>query len=91
MPEISDISLSLTSVLPSSDLLPMKDTKTAEVPTVVLNETTIQAIIDNIAATTQIKPTDGASAMPRGRGSGRRPRGLQDVDAFHKQVVVTAL
>ena len=66
----------------------MEDSQTEEVLT---DDLLFQAIADNIAATAQIEPADGASAMPRGRGSGRRPRGLEDVDAFHKKVVVTAL
>ena len=66
----------------------MEDSQTEEVLT---DDMLFQAIADNIAATYQIEPADGASAMPRGRGSGRRPRGQEDVDAFHKKVVVTAL
>ena len=67
--------------------MPMEDSQTEEVLT---DDLLFQAITDNIAATTQIEPSDGASAMPRGRGSGRRPRGLEDV-GVHKKVVVTAL
>ena len=44
----------------------MKDTKTAEVPTTVINATTIEAIIHNIAARAQIKPVDDTSTMPKG-------------------------
>jgi hypothetical protein len=40
--------------LPSSDPLLMKDTKTAAVPTVVIDAKIIEAIAYNIAATTQI-------------------------------------
>jgi hypothetical protein len=65
----------------------MEDSQTEE----VLTDDLLLAIADNIAATYQIEPADGASAMPRGRGRGRRPRGQEDVDAFHKKVVVTAL
>jgi hypothetical protein len=50
MSEPTDVSLPL----PSSDPLLMKDTKTAVVPTVVINAKTIEAIAYNIAATTQI-------------------------------------
>ena len=66
----------------------MEDSQTEEVLT---DDMLFQDIADNIAATDQIEPADGTSAMPRGRGSGRRPRGQKDVDAFHKKVVVTAL
>ena len=47
MSEPADVSLPL----PSSDPLLMKDSKTAAVPTVVIDATTIEAIAYNIAAT----------------------------------------
>ena len=56
-------------IVPSSYPFPMKDTKTAEVPTMEINATTVEAIIHNIAATARIKPANSASAMPRGRPS----------------------
>ncbi|KAK1641687.1 hypothetical protein QYE76_059492 [Lolium multiflorum] len=43
--------------LPSSDPLLMKDTKTAAVPTVVIDATNIEAIAYNIASTVQIQPS----------------------------------
>jgi hypothetical protein len=43
--------------LPSSDLLLMKDTKTAVVSTLVIDAKTIEVIADNIAATAQIQPS----------------------------------
>jgi len=71
MSEPADVSLPL----PSSDLLLM-DTKTAAVSTVVIDDKTIEAIIHNIAATTQIQPSsmsefaDGADPAP---SAARRP------------------
>jgi hypothetical protein len=53
MLEPADISL----LLPSSDLLLMKDTKMAAVPTVVIDAKIIEAIAYNIAATAQIQPS----------------------------------
>jgi hypothetical protein len=53
MSEPADVSLPL----PSSDLLLMKDTKMAAVPTVVIDAKIIEAIAYNIAATTQIQPS----------------------------------
>jgi hypothetical protein len=50
MSEPADVSLPL----PSSDLLLMKDTKTAAVSTLVIDAKTIEAIAYNIAATAQI-------------------------------------
>jgi hypothetical protein len=50
MLEPADVSLPL----PSSDLLMMKDTKTAAMSTVVIDSKTIEAIAYNIAATVQI-------------------------------------
>jgi hypothetical protein len=50
MSEPADVSLSL----PSSDLLLMKDTKTAAVSTLVIDVRTIEAIAYNIAAMAQI-------------------------------------
>jgi hypothetical protein len=50
MSEPADVSLPL----PSSDLLLMKDTKTAAVSTVVIDAKMIEAIAYNIAATAQI-------------------------------------
>jgi hypothetical protein len=47
MSELADVSLPL----PSSDLLLMKDTKTAAVSTMVIDAMTIEAIAYNIAAT----------------------------------------
>jgi hypothetical protein len=44
-------------LLPSSDLLLMKDTKTAAVSTLVIDAKTIEAIAYNIAVTTQIQPS----------------------------------
>ena len=64
----------------------MEDSQTEE----VLTDDLLLYITYNIAATYQIEPAVGASAMPRGWGSGRRSRGQEDVDAFHKKVVVTA-
>jgi hypothetical protein len=43
--------------LPSSDPLLMKDTKTAAVPTVVIDAKIIEAIAYNIAAMAQIQPS----------------------------------
>jgi hypothetical protein len=43
--------------LPSLDPLLMKDTKTAAMPTVVIDAKTIEAIAYNIAATAQIQPS----------------------------------
>jgi hypothetical protein len=53
MSKPADVSL----LLPSSDPLLMKDTKTAAVPTVVIDAKTIEAITYNIAATAQIQPS----------------------------------
>jgi hypothetical protein len=53
MSEPTNVSLPL----PSSDPLLMKDTKTAAVPTVVINAKIIEAIAYNIAATAQIQPS----------------------------------
>jgi hypothetical protein len=53
MSEPADVSLPL----PSSDPLLMKDTKTAAVPTVVIDAKIIEAIAYNIAATEQIQPS----------------------------------
>jgi hypothetical protein len=53
MSEPTDVSLPL----PSSDPLLMKDTKTAAVPTVVIDAKIIEAITYNIATTTQIQPS----------------------------------
>jgi hypothetical protein len=50
MSEPADVSLPL----PSSDLLLMKDTKTAVVSTLVIDVRTIEAIVYNIAVTAQI-------------------------------------
>jgi hypothetical protein len=43
--------INVSLLLPSSDLLLMKDTKTATVSIVVIDATTIEAIAYNIAAT----------------------------------------
>jgi hypothetical protein len=59
MLEPADVSLPL----PSSDLLLMKDTKTAAVSTVVIDAKTIEAIAYNIAATAQIQPSSDPSLM----------------------------
>jgi hypothetical protein len=59
MSEPADVSLPL----PSSDLLLMKDTKTAAVPTVVIDAKIIEAIAYNIAATAQIQPSSDPSLM----------------------------
>jgi hypothetical protein len=53
MSEPADVSLPL----PSSDPLVMKDTKTAAVPTVVIDVKIIEAIAYNIDATAQIQPS----------------------------------
>ncbi|KAK1660625.1 hypothetical protein QYE76_048784 [Lolium multiflorum] len=53
MSEPVDVSL----LLPSSDPLLMKDTKTATVPTVVIDAKIIEAIAYNIALTAQIQPS----------------------------------
>ncbi|KAK1649690.1 hypothetical protein QYE76_067495 [Lolium multiflorum] len=53
MSEPVDVSLPL----PSSDPLLMKDTKTAAVPTVVIDATNIEAIAYNIASTAQTQPS----------------------------------
>jgi hypothetical protein len=50
MSKPADVSL----LLPSSDPLLMKNTKTAAVPTVVIDAKSIEAIAYNIAAMTQI-------------------------------------
>jgi hypothetical protein len=52
MSEPADVSLPL----PSSDLLLMKDIKTAAMSTVVIDAMTIEAIAYNIAMTAQIQP-----------------------------------
>jgi hypothetical protein len=59
MSEPADVSLPL----PSSDLLLMKDTKTATVSPVVIDAKTIEAIAYNIAATVQIQPFSDPSLM----------------------------
>jgi alkyl sulfatase BDS1-like metallo-beta-lactamase superfamily hydrolase len=53
MSEPADVSL----LLPSSDPLLMKDTKTAVVPTVVIDAKIIEAITYNIAVMAQIQPS----------------------------------
>jgi hypothetical protein len=53
MSEPADVSL----LLPSSDLLLMKDTKTVAVLTLVIDAKTIEAIAYNIAAMAQIQPS----------------------------------
>jgi hypothetical protein len=53
MSEPADVSL----LLPSSDPLLMKDTKTAAVPTVVIDAKIIESIAYNIATTAQIQPS----------------------------------
>ncbi|KAK1609060.1 hypothetical protein QYE76_032733 [Lolium multiflorum] len=65
MSEPVDVSLPL----PSSDPLLMKDTKTAAVPTVVIDATNIEAIAYNIASTAQIQhsmsePVDVSLPLP---------------------------
>ncbi|KAK1661958.1 hypothetical protein QYE76_050117 [Lolium multiflorum] len=65
MSEPVDVSL----LLPSSDPLLMKDTKTAAVPTVVIDGTNIEAIAYNIASTAQIQhsmsePVDVSLPLP---------------------------
>ncbi|KAK1694954.1 hypothetical protein QYE76_011651 [Lolium multiflorum] len=65
MSEPVDVSL----LLPSSDPLLMKDTKTAAVPTVVIDATNIEAIAYNIASTAQIQhsmsePVDVSLPLP---------------------------
>jgi hypothetical protein len=59
MLEPADVSLPL----PSSDPLLMKDTKTAAVPTVVIDAKTIEAIAYNIAATAHIQPSISEPAV----------------------------
>jgi hypothetical protein len=59
MLEPADVSLPLTS----SDLLLMKDTKTAAVSIVVIDAKMIEAIAYNIAATAQIQPSSDPSLM----------------------------
>jgi hypothetical protein len=59
MSEHADVSLPL----PSSDLLLMKDTKTAVVSTVVIDAKMIEAIAYNIAETAQIQPSSDPSLM----------------------------
>jgi hypothetical protein len=59
MLEPADVSLPL----PSSDLLLMKDTKTAAMSTVVIDAKTIEAIAYSIAATAQIQPSSDLSLM----------------------------
>jgi hypothetical protein len=59
MSEPADVSLPL----PSSDPLLMKDTKTAAVPTVVIDAKMIEAIAYNIAAMTQIQPSMSEPAV----------------------------
>jgi hypothetical protein len=59
MSEPADVSLPL----PSSDLLLMKDTKTAAVSIVVIDAKTIEVIAYNIAATVQIQPSSDPSLM----------------------------
>ncbi|KAK1663845.1 hypothetical protein QYE76_052004 [Lolium multiflorum] len=68
MSEPVDVSLPL----PSSDPLLMKDTKTTSVPTVVIDDTNIEAIAYNIDSTAQIQPSmsepvDVSLPMPRVR------------------------
>jgi hypothetical protein len=53
MSELADVSLPL----PSSDPLLMKDTKTAAVPTMVIDAKIIEAIAYNIAVMAQIQPS----------------------------------
>jgi hypothetical protein len=57
--EPTDVSL----LLPSSDLLLMKDTKTVAVPTVVIDAKTIEAIVYNRAAKPPIQPSSDPSLM----------------------------
>jgi hypothetical protein len=59
MSKPADVSLPF----PSSDLLLMKDTKTAAMSTVVIDAKMIEAIAYNIAATTQIQPSSDPSLM----------------------------
>jgi hypothetical protein len=59
MSEPADVSLPL----PSSDLLLMKDTKTAAVLIVVIDAKTIEAIAYNIAAMAQIQPSMSEPAV----------------------------
>jgi hypothetical protein len=59
MSEPADVSLPLSS----SDLLLMKDTRTAAVSTVVIDAKMIEAITYNIAATAQIQPSSVPSLM----------------------------
>jgi hypothetical protein len=59
MLEPADVSLPL----PSSDLLLMKDTKTAAVSIVVIDAKTIEVIAYNITATAQIQPSSDPSLM----------------------------
>ena len=51
------MSLSVSLSFLFSDLLMMKNTKTAAVPTVVIDATNIEAITYNIASTAQIQPS----------------------------------
>jgi hypothetical protein len=51
------MSLSVSLSFLFSDLLMMKNTKTAAVPTVVIDAKIIEAIAYNIAATAQIQPS----------------------------------
>jgi hypothetical protein len=59
MSEPADVLL----LLPSSDLLLMKDTKTAAVSTLVIDAKTIEAIAYNITAMAQIQPSSDPSLM----------------------------
>ena len=63
------MSLFFSLSFPSSDPLLMKDTKTEAVPTVVIDATTIEAIVYNITSTAQIQhsvsePTDVSLPFP---------------------------
>jgi hypothetical protein len=59
MLEPADVSL----LLPSLDLLLMKDTKTAAMSPVVIDAKTIEVIAYNIATTAQIQPSSDPSLM----------------------------
>ncbi|KAK1663460.1 hypothetical protein QYE76_051619 [Lolium multiflorum] len=63
MSEPADVSL----LLPSSDPLLMKNTKTAAVPIVLIDAKNIEAIAYNIVATAQIQPSMLTTAVPRVR------------------------
>ena len=68
MSEPADVSLPFTS----SDPFLMKKTKTAAVPTVVIDATTIEAIVYNIAATAQIQHSMSVKAGCTSRRGGRQ-------------------